>query len=95
MNKSILNEETQELLKDSGVSEKEIKRIKKEYIYTTTLQELKKITKHFEDKHFEEIEFEEIKTFRSLDGDGYGNDNTCLKFSCGEDIGEILDELIN
>jgi len=89
MNKSILNEETQELLKDSGVSEKEIKRIKKEYIYTTTLQELKKITKHFEDK-----EFEEIETFRSLDGDGYGNDNIYLGFSCG-DIGEILDELIN
>lgn len=93
----IFDKEVQEYLKSSGVSKKEINKIKFNKLKEFAVNRLKTIA-----NLIEQDKFDEIKPFTqsSPSGDGYGCDNDFIDFSevCGYnslDIIELCFELQN
>ena len=83
----IYDNTVQEYLKENGVSDIEISRIKYRELRKMTIDTLKQVLQLITNE-----QYELIPTQFSPAGDGMGDDNTYISFS-GWDIGMIIDEL--
>ena len=94
----IFDKKVEEYLKCTGVSEKEISRIKFVELKNAVLERLETIIKLVKENKFSQIE--EYLAY-SPAGDGWGNDNDYINFNDiveldredGTDISDIIDEL--